>query len=264
MAVEQMGREGRARPAEAGSLLRFVPIHQLRAHEYVAEQIRRHIALRLIKPGESLPSERDLAVTFGVGRPTIQNALRLLEAEHMVEARRGRNGGTFVSERSQDGLGIDELILSVARRPGEIEELLTFRRVIEPAIAADAAQSRYDEDLAMIRETFDAMARSTTEPDYMRHDTEFHIAVARATHNRFLIQAIEDIRMGLNDAMTLLPETEAWHSRIDAEHEALLQAVTSHDAEAAREIMQVHVANSEQSLRAVLKAVLRRGGGRSR
>lgn len=263
MAVDVGSRRG-SRPTRANSLLRFEPIHQQRAHEYVAEQIRRHIALRLIKPGESLPSERDLAVTFGVGRPTIQLALRLLEGEHMVEARRGRNGGTFVSEPSQEGLANDELILRVARRPREIEELLNFRRVVEPAVAADAAQARFDEEVAAIREAFDAMARSTTEPDYMRHDTEFHIAVARATRNRFLVQAIEDIRMGLNDAMTLLPETEAWHRRIDAEHEALLDAITSHDAEAAREIMQVHVANSEQSLRAVLKAVLRRGAGRGR
>jgi DNA-binding FadR family transcriptional regulator len=182
----------------------------------------------------------------------------------MVEARRGRNGGTFVCELGQDGLAIDELILRVARRPQEIEELLTFRRVIEPATAADAAQARNEEDVAAIREPIEAMAQSTSEPDYMRHDTEFHIAVARATHNRLLVQAIEDIRMGLNDAMMLLPETEAWHRRIDAEHGALFEAVKSRDAVAARDITRVHVANSEQSLRAVLKAVLRRGGGRGR
>ena len=57
----------------------FDPIQQLRAHEYVAEQIRRHIALRLVGPGEALPSERELAAMFGVGRPTIQHAMRLLE-----------------------------------------------------------------------------------------------------------------------------------------------------------------------------------------
>ena len=72
-------------------------VQQLRAHEYVAEQIRRHIGLRLIQPGEALPSERELASLFGVGRPTIQHALRLLEAGRLVEARRGRltGGGVF-------------------------------------------------------------------------------------------------------------------------------------------------------------------------
>jgi len=63
--------------SEVATGLRFERIHQVRAHEYVAEQIRRHIALRLIKPGEALPAERELAGMFGVGRPTIQHALRL-------------------------------------------------------------------------------------------------------------------------------------------------------------------------------------------
>src|SRR5260370_39200733 len=79
--------------SEISTGVRFERIQQLRAHEYVAEQIRRHISLRLIKPGESLPAERELAVIFGVGRPTIQHALRMLEATGLVEARRGPTRG---------------------------------------------------------------------------------------------------------------------------------------------------------------------------
>lgn len=267
MAAERVRRRD-YRPGGAGEAqgtppppLRFEPIQQQRAHEYVAEQIRRHIALRLIKPGESLPSERDLAVTFAVGRPTIQHALRLLEAENLVEARRGRAGGTFVSDLSQDGLSAGELVRHVAARPREIEDLLIYRRIVEPAVARVAAQTRHDADLGPMREALEGMAQATNEPEYMEHDTEFHIAVARATHNRFLSQAIEDIRMQLNDAMVLLPETEAWHRRIAGEHEALIEAIGAGDSNLAEKIMRMHVANSEQSLRAVLKAVLRRGVG---
>jgi DNA-binding FadR family transcriptional regulator len=103
------------------------------------------------------------------------------------------------------------------------------------------------------------MAAAASEPDYMRHDTDFHMAVARATGNAFLTRAIEEIRMRLNDAMTLLPESEAWHSRISGEHEELLEAIDRGDADAAETVMQVHVANSEQGLRAVLAAIRRRG-----
>ncbi|MGH7760240.1 MAG: GntR family transcriptional regulator, partial [Candidatus Dormibacteraceae bacterium] len=60
-------KEARRSNGSATSALRFERIHQLRAHEYVAEQIRRHIALRLVKPGEALPAERELATMFGVG-----------------------------------------------------------------------------------------------------------------------------------------------------------------------------------------------------
>ena len=94
-----------------GSGRQFVPIRQQRAHEYVAEQIRRHIGLRLVAPGESLPSERELAAMFGVGRVTVQQALRVLESEHLVESRRGRSGGTFVIKPSDDSEVMDELAM---------------------------------------------------------------------------------------------------------------------------------------------------------
>jgi DNA-binding FadR family transcriptional regulator len=248
-----------ARRRSPASTLRFERIHQLRAHEYVAEQIRRHIALRLVKPGEALPAERELAGMFGVGRPTIQHALRLLEASGLVEARRGRSGGTFITRHDQDSHGSDDMIVRVMRQRKELEDLLQYRRLIEPAAASVAAGSRRSADLAAMRRAIRGMAAATTEPDYMRHDTDFHIAVARATGNAFLTRAIEEIRMRLNDAMTLLPESEAWHQRLSGEHGALLDAIENGDADSAERLMQEHVAISEQGLRAVLAAIRRRG-----
>src|SRR5256885_1352259 len=239
--------------------VRFERIQQLRAHEYVAEQIRRHISLRLIKPGESLPAERELASMFGVGRPTIQHALRMLEAAGMVESRRGRSGGTFVTRLDEDSHAADELILRVLRSRKELEDLLQYRRLIEPVVARVAAGSRKAADLKAMRKAIQSMAAATSEPDYMRHDTDFHIAVARATGNDVLTHAIEEIRMKLNDAMTLLPESDVWHRRISREHEELFQAIENSNADKAERLMAQHVANSEQSLRAVLAAIRRRG-----
>jgi len=238
--------------------VRFEPIQQVRAHEYVAEQVRRHIALRLIQPGESLPSERELATMFGVGRPTIQHALRLLEADNLVEARRGRHGGTFVSEPADDEEAMEELIARLRRQRKELEELIVYRRVVEPAIARLASEVRRQTDLASMRGALERIAAAETEADYMRHDTEFHLAIARGSRNRFAAAQIEEIRMRLNDAMTLLPESDPWHERIDAEHERIADAVERRDADAAEAAMGIHVANSEQGLRAVLAAVRRR------
>jgi GntR family transcriptional regulator, transcriptional repressor for pyruvate dehydrogenase complex len=241
-----------------GSALRFERIQPLRAHEYVAEQIRRHISLRLIQPGEALPAERELAAMFGVGRPTIQSALRLLEATGMVEARRGRAGGTFVSRRDGDSMAADELIVRVMRHRKELEDLLQYRSLIEPAVARVAAAARRNADLVAMRTAIQGMTAAANEPEYMRHDTNFHIAIARATGNDVLVHAIEDLRMTLNDAMTLLPESETWHHRISREHEALLEAIERGDGDRAERLMAQHVANSEQSLRAVLAAIGRR------
>ena len=260
MAVKEARRATHGRTnGTASSPLRFERIQQLRAHEYVAEQIRRHISLRLIKPGEALPAERELAGMFGVGRPTIQHALRLLEAAGLVEARRGRSGGTFISRQDHDSLAVDGLIVRVMRGRKELEDLLQYRRLIEPAVARVAASSRRKADLTAMRKAIRGMAAATTEPDYMRHDTDFHIALARATGNEVLTRSIEDIRMRLNDAMTLLPESDTWHRRITGEHEALLEAVEGGDCDAAERSMEQHVANSEQGLRAVLAAIRRRG-----
>jgi DNA-binding FadR family transcriptional regulator len=236
----------------------FDPIQQLRAHEYVAEQIRRHIALRLVAPGEALPSERELAAMFGVGRPTIQHAMRVLEADHLIEARRGRRGGTFVLEPTEDALVMEELIARLLRHRDELEELLVYRSTLEPAVSRLAAETRRRSDLQTMRRAIRNMVESTSEADYMRFDTEFHLAVARATRNRYLEQATEEIRMQLNDALSLLPDSEPWHRRISGEHEAIFDAIEAGDADEAEAETELHVANSDQGVRALLAAIRRR------
>jgi GntR family transcriptional regulator, transcriptional repressor for pyruvate dehydrogenase complex len=239
----------------------FARINQLRAHQYVAEQIRRHIALRLVPPGQSLPAERELATMFGVGRPTVQLALRLLEADRLVDTRRGRHGGTFVVKPTEDELVMDELIARVRRERDELAELLVYRRAIEPPVAGVAATSRRKLDLVAMRDAVKGMTSAATEDEYTRHDTEFHLAVVAATRNRFLARAIEEIRVRLHDAIVLLPESDVWHQRINEEHEAIVEAIEAGEERPAEEAMALHVLNAEQGLRAVLAAV-RRGSSR--
>jgi GntR family transcriptional regulator, transcriptional repressor for pyruvate dehydrogenase complex len=240
------------------SPIRFSRLQQPKAHEYVAEQIRRHIALRLIGPGETLPSERELAAMFGVGRPTIQLALKQLATDRLVESRRGRRGGTFVLEPADDTVVQDELISRLLARREELEELLDYRRTVEPLISKMAARLRKKNDLATMRTTIRNMVSAREEPDYMRFDTEFHLAVARATQNRYLVRSMEDIRLQLNDALSLLPESETWHRRISGEHEAIFAAIEKRDARAAEKATLVHVDNSDRSVRATFAAIRRR------
>jgi GntR family transcriptional regulator, transcriptional repressor for pyruvate dehydrogenase complex len=236
----------------------FPRLQQPKAHEYVAEQIRRHIALRLIAPGESLPSERELAAMFGVGRPTIQLALKELARDRLVESRRGRRGGTFVLEPADDTIMQDELISRLLSRREELEELLDYRRSVEPLISKMAARLRKRSDLSAMRATIREMVSAREEPEYMRFDTEFHLAVAGATQNRYLVRSMEDIRLQLNDALSLLPESETWHRRISGEHEAIFDAIEKRDARAAEKATLVHVDNSDRSVRATLAAIRRR------
>ncbi|MGH3040409.1 MAG: FadR/GntR family transcriptional regulator [Gaiellaceae bacterium] len=258
-------RASSLRRSASDDRVRFHRIQQLRAHEYVAEQIRRHLALRLIAPGEALPSERELTSMFGVGRPTIQRALQLLEGDHLVETRRGRTGGTFVSLPAEDSVVMEELILRILRRREEIEELLEYRRTLEPRVCALAAEARRKDDLAAMRRELAGMSSAVSEPDYMHHDTQFHLAIARATGNRRFGRAVEEIRAELNDVISLLPESDTWHRRISGEHEAILAALEARDGPAAEAAMDLHVANSDQGIRAALVVIRRwRGRGRQR
>jgi GntR family transcriptional regulator, transcriptional repressor for pyruvate dehydrogenase complex len=247
-------------PAERRA--RFERIQQIRAHESVAEQIRRQIELRLIGPGEALPTDRELAAMFGVGRATIQHALRLLEADRLVATRRGRTGGTFVSRPGDDAVVLEELILRVRRRRDELEQLLVYRSTLEPRVAAIAASTRGRGDLAAMRRDLEAMASAANELEYIRSDTGFHLSVARATGNQYFIRAIEEVRAQLNDAISLLPETEAWHSRIALEHDAILEAIRTRNEDAAEGAMARHIHASDQSIHALLEIVRRWRGGR--
>ena len=146
----------------------------------------------------------------------------------------------------------------VARQRKELEELVVFRRTLEPTVAAEAARVRRRADMSAIWGAIQGMNEARTEPDYIRGDTAFHIAVARATRNRFMGAAIEDIRLRLNDTMSLLPESDTWHRRISGEHDAIARAIEARDAGEAEDLMDLHVANSEQSVRALLNAIRRR------
>jgi DNA-binding FadR family transcriptional regulator len=240
-----------------GPAVRFDRIQPMRAHESVAEQIRRHIALRLVRPGETLPSERELAEMFRVGRPTIQQALRLLEAHRLVEPRRGRHGGTFVRGPGQDSETMDGLITKLLVHSDELEELLVYRRVVEPAVTCYAAERRRKSDLDRMSRAMRGLQDATIESDVMRCDTEFHLAIAAATDNAHLMRCMEQVRFELNDALSLLPESDRWHRRIASEHEAIYEAVAARDAGTAEEAATAHAVNSAQGVRAVLAAIRR-------
>lgn len=231
------------------------PIEQLRAHEYVAEQLRRQIGLHIVPVGGALPPERELSRTFGVGRATVQAAVRLLEAEHLVETRRGRHGGTFVVGRADDNVAKDYLLVRLRRSKTEIHEALAFRREIDRFAASLAAGSRTGDELARIELADERVLGSTTDVDFMADDTEFHLAIASAAHNRFVYDAVEQNRLKLNDAITALPESPLWKRRTATEHASLLSAIRRRRRDDAAEAAERHATSTEKSVKALLAAL---------
>jgi DNA-binding FadR family transcriptional regulator len=245
-----------ARGEHESDAVRFERLEQQRAHEYVAEQIRRQIVLRLIPSGQALPTERDLAMRFGVGRATVQQAIRLLVNDHLVESRRGRHGGgNFVLGPDEDRAGVDLILARLRRRRDQVEDALAYRRALEPAVAALAAAARSEADLRTLAEINAAAVAAHTDVEFMQADTEFHFALAEASGNRLFREAVEKIRLELNDAMSALPESPVWHERSARQHEAILNAVREEDRDTAALAMETHIAHTQKSVEALLSAL---------
>jgi GntR family transcriptional repressor for pyruvate dehydrogenase complex len=236
---------------------RFAAIEQLRAHEYVAEQIRRQIFLGLVPAGAALPPERELATMFGVGRMTVQLAIGLLEADRLVETRRGRRGGSFVRAPHNDDRAMDQRLVEVRRRADQIEQVLTYRLIVEPAAAGLAATEHTETELGEIRDAAGRTERATTDAEFMASDTQVHLAIARASHNRFLVEAIERIRLDLHSALALLPESDLWHKVSNQEHSGIIDAVAARDAKRANRLMHKHAERANESIRSLLEALSR-------
>lgn len=237
------------------SLVRFSRIEQTRTHVYIAEQLRREITLGVLPTGEALPPERELAAMFGVARATVQRAIRILGSEGLVTARRGRGGGTFVTGLPSDSVSRRRLISHVRGNRRLIEEAIAYRLEVEPAAAGAAALARTAEDLAGLRQIADRAATTTNDTLLTSLDTQFHLAVATAAHNRFFAEAVERIRLSLNDAILLLPESPLWQQRSLREHQRIFAALEAGNSQAARQAVLTHVGRTARSLRALLKAL---------
>jgi DNA-binding FadR family transcriptional regulator len=238
-----------------GSLVEFERIDRLRAHEYVAEELRRHIALRVISPGQSLPAERALAEVFGVGRATVQRALALLEAEELVERRRGRYGGSFVLEHPAAGQATRSFVDQVRRERMPIEHALEYRIEVEPAAAWHCAVRAGPDDVERIVEAADRVNAASDEQAAATHDAAFHLAIARATGNPFLVAGVEQARRVLAPALFALPESRLWYERTAREHSALVTAIVARNQTDARNAMRAHLAGTERGVRALIAAL---------
>lgn len=225
------------------------------AHAVLAEQLRRQVELRLILPGSALPPERELMRIFGVGRGTVQQALGLLAAEGLIEKRLGRRGGAFVTDAIGQRRYLQQALQRVREERGQIVEALDFRLGLEPGLVATACAARTADDLEAVRGAQARLEAAEGEAAFMHHDDAFHAAVARATHNRFLVAAAESVRVALNDAIWVLPGSQAWLGRTLVEHAAIVDALTRGDAGAGRRAALAHLTQTDQSVRALLASL---------
>jgi len=169
--------------------MKFDAIQINSAPEALVEQIKGQIRAGKLKPGESLPSQRELAKMFRVGLGTVREALKILDVMGCVDILRGK--GTFVA---QDALSVQNVAPTIenALEAVSLAELMKAREVVESGAARIAAEKADNESIQRLREITSRMLSADLSSDaYYENDFRFHIAVAEASENQAVLEIVK-------------------------------------------------------------------------
>lgn len=221
------------------------PIRTTNVPEAVAAAIRGQILDGTHKPGDRLPGNRELAVTFGVSMGSVREAISMLSAEGLIQTRAGR--GTYVARGLDAPAVISPSDVVLERK--YVEELIEAREILELQLVALAAQRASAAQVERLDQLVRDLEASIHNPArYSTADVAFHLALADAAGNRVLSQAMANIRASLKREMELSAEVGARRHgdlKFSADsHRRVLDAIIAGDPDAARaemfEIMSRH------------------------
>jgi DNA-binding FadR family transcriptional regulator len=235
----------------------FHPITTQNAFEAVVEQVRTAVDLALLVPGDRLPPERELAAMFDVSRPTVREALRVLAMSGYVGIRRGSAGGAYVLERPRSDQA-DRVREDLSAHRRELSALLEWRRVVEAEAAALAATRISDDQLRALRARLvESGGRHVRSHGLWRAaDSRFHIAIAEATGNPYMLDTVRKVRAELAHALdALILLKQAVEPAAAHEHEAILAALQARDPELAMATAARHSRATEERLHAFLESL---------
>ncbi|MDT8379664.1 MAG: GntR family transcriptional regulator [Desulfotignum sp.] len=200
---------------------------------------------RRLKPGDKLPSEEELRKQFKVSKTVMREALGQLVAEGLIEKRRGALGGSFVAEGNSER--ILHVVLDCYHLGGlTIEEVIDFRRNIEPIVLEMACARREDSDLDMLKTNLDTCRQALEKGTIDRHNqVDFHRLIAVACHNGLLASsmgaAIKISREFTSKLPFSLPEAKE-----DFEYnEKFFECIKNNRFTQARELMAAHFERSK-------------------
>ena len=218
--------------------------------EQLVEQLGGDIVRGHLLPGQVLPSEEVLLSRYDVSRTVLREALNVLSAKGLLDARPRR--GTIVRPRSEwsqlDPEIIDWRNDWAEPSDGNPDHLLELRRIIEPPAAALAAKRATAEDRTAMAKAYQAMVQAGSNvPEFADADVCFHIACLHAARNEFLLPVAHAIRASLVTSVRLA-NTDAERNRtvVLPLHKAILNAILARDAAGAREAMQTHLDHTER------------------
>lgn len=228
----------------------FKPIRPKKISEEIVEQIKELISAGDLKPGEKIPSERDLAVMLGVSRPSVREAIMVLDAMGLVEARQG--GGTYVRSLTSAALS-DPLTALVEENPALLHALVEVRMGLETWSAHLAAARATDEDIQRMRDLLAIMEKQAAQGGWDAEvDSQFHYAITAATHNTLQMHVLNTIHSlfhkTIQVALTEFYRKAGMVELLLDQHRAIYQAIAERDPDKAREAMFRHISLVEDKM----------------
>ncbi len=233
----------------------FKPIRPKKISEEIVEQIKALISKGQLKPGERIPSERDLAALLGVSRPSVREAIMVLEAMGLLESRQG--GGTYVRSLTESVLA-DPLTTMVEKDPLLLQALVEVRMGIESWAAFLAASRATQEEIDTLAKLLKEMERQAARGGWdPKVDAQFHYTITTATHNTLQLHVLDTIRglfhATIELALTEFYRREGYLEALLAQHRSIYVAISDRNPEQARQSMMDHLQFVQEKMPQILQ-----------
>jgi len=230
-------------PAD-GPAERFASV-RMDASEQIAREIRLHVERQGLRPGDRIGTETELAREFGVSRPTLREALRLLAGSHLIRVQQGRAGGIFVSSTASESMGrgvSDAIAGMLATRSVSLHDLLETRIYLEvplAGLAAERATRATVEDLEAAIAA--AEGHEPASEAFRLADTRFHQVIADAAGNDLMVAFTGWILEVLQPSLVAYIGPSLDAEDILDQHRRILRAIRRGQAAAAQRAMRQHI-----------------------
>jgi len=213
--------------------------------EVIVQQIKGQIKKGILKPGEKLPSERKLADLLGVSRASVREAIQALAFSGYLEVNQGK--GTYILEMATQ---YDEIVNFFSKFSNySLDYLMEARIMLEGEFARLAALNASQEEIDVIERVFNEIASSKDLNTFFVKDLEFHLTIAKATHNPIMNGLMKIIgEMLYKETQKIIEISKDTKENTIETTRDLVQAIKQRDAEKAKELMSEHIRNIRVSL----------------
>ena len=213
--------------------------------EVIVQQIKGQIKKGILKPGEKLPSERKLADLLGVSRSSIREAIQALAFSGYLEVNQGK--GTYILEMATKYDEIANFFSEFSNY--SLDYLMEARIMLEGEFARLAALNASQEEIDVIEKIFNEIAKSKDLNSFVVKDLEFHLTIAKATHNPFMYGLMKIIgEMLYKETNRIIGKSRYTKENTIETTRDLVQAIKQRDAEKAKELMGEHIKDVKVSL----------------